>query len=278
VVLTHGLQPANEGPDNLWTGTGNSQAAHLIQIAMQGQGRDVNVLQYIWKGAFQGPRLPIRSSYVAARNYALDAGHQLASLLIGALGPNGNYTHKIHFIGHSLGTVVNTYAAKEFLKVEANVEKAQFTALDRPDHIDNIPGSTESGGWSGCIPSCFETVYGFDKTFFASQLPTQRLGEKLKIDNYYSLTGFAVGDVANGPVYNHPRLEHPGDLQLGNVFGVLDHSGVQEWYRWTIRANNPLSIDSTTCEGAEVTFSTRFAGFYNNSLNPCEKGWFWSIL
>ncbi|MDD4273674.1 MAG: MopE-related protein [Desulfobacter postgatei] len=47
-----------------------------------------------------------------------------------------------------------------------------------------------------------------------------------------------------------------------------NHSGVQQWYRWTIMQ------DSHYCDGLD--FINEPSGF-NSSLNPCKRGWFWSL-
>ncbi|TSC68000.1 MAG: hypothetical protein G01um101466_584, partial [Parcubacteria group bacterium Gr01-1014_66] len=52
----------------------------------------------------------------------------------------------------------------------------------------------------------------YNTDFFARTLPIGRPGLNLRIDNYYSRGGAGVGDVANGPVYNHPELINPNDL------------------------------------------------------------------
>jgi len=280
VVLTHGLSQI--GQTDFWTGTGDKEASSLVQRALGSGSAKVNIVQYVWQGALQVQNVPTGGDYVAAFNQARDAGFQLANVLIKALGVDGTYSHKIHFIGHSLGTVVNTYAAEEFLKKEPNIQGAQFTALDRPDHINKIPHCSSESATVFKIPTCygsnFRDLYGFDSDFFAAHLA--RFSPRLKIDNYYSLTGEGVGDVANGPTYNQ-SLDSPGDLgALLAVFGsdpgvFNDHSGVQQWYRWTIFPHDPLPNGPSVCNGK--TFS-RNLGAYNSSLNPCETGWAWSVL
>jgi hypothetical protein len=123
-----------------------------------------------------------------------------------------------------------------------------------------------------------EKIYGFNSDFFAMNLPISHHGLSLKIDNYYSLDSAGVGDVATGPVYDHPalvdsnRLDDPifGDEGFDN-----SHTGVQQWYRWTISPTNPFPQGQTVCSGA--TFTRPPSGI-GEALNPCQKGWYWSLL
>ncbi|MFN0170922.1 MAG: hypothetical protein ACKV22_31280 [Bryobacteraceae bacterium] len=281
VVLTHGWD--KKGATDFWTGTGERQAGSLIERSM---GKSVNILRYNWPGALTSTRIPDAAEYVEARQNVYDAGIRLANQLIEHLGKG--YSGKIHFIGHSLGSIVNTYAAATFLNQMPYVKDVQFTALDRPNHVDKLPfhdGFCPMGMSSQACDDFFVDHYGFDRNFFATILPVTRAG--LIIDNYYSLTGLTgVGDIANGPVYNHPPLVDPWSLGAGmeSVFNEAfanDHSGVQQWYRWTISPYDPLPPKDgqrKVCEGASFSSDYANRARYNASLNPCDKGWDWSIL
>jgi len=274
VVLTHGLskKSAFDGaPDSLWIGTNVKQAGALIS---QDVGSSVNIFHYIWEGGFQaGFTGPTENSYNAADAYVADAGANLAKELLKPENLGPNYTGKIHFIGHSLGTIVNAYAARLFLEKAVGVEEAQFTALDRPDHVKKIPG---------CI--AFPGCDGYDENFFAAifqdlQIKPSR-GLNLLIDNYFSTDGAGVGDETNGiNVYNHTELINPNDLddQIFDDEGLdNNHSGVHQWYRWTM---DPNELDDLF---AVCDFNTgeliNLNPFFDASLNPCNLGWKWSIV
>jgi hypothetical protein len=278
VVLTHGLQPVDDladAPLKLWTGFKPNGAAKLIYDQL---GNRVNIIQYIWTGAFKDKSLACVSidDYQEARLQTFNAGKVLASRLLEALGPG--YSQPVHFIGHSLGTIVNTYAARYFLTDAKLVTEAQFTALDRPDHVSRMCDYIGIGlPWDG---STIDAVWGFNKGFFASVLPMSKFE---KLDNYYSNPGpvisAGVGDEAIGFNDNY-SLNNPNDV--GDKFftdeavgGIVDndHSGVHQWYRWTIAPN---SIgDLPYCNGTTFINGPLWM---DASLSPCEKGWNYSIL
>ena len=180
VVLTHGLQPKSKcDPTQFWNELDNrpAQAGHLL-LEKFGYGA-VNIVQYFWPGACQqtGPfDSPVASGYIKARRNVYHAGEQLGQKLLDKLGDQ--YTGKIHFVGHSLGTAVNAYASRLFLTNAENVTDAQFTILDYPNRVSRIPFMSNKD----------ESLYGFDRDFFATVLPFDRNGLTLKVDNYYAKT------------------------------------------------------------------------------------------
>ena len=293
VVLTHGLQFISDSPfeddtvpfddTNLWIGMQETGAAKLIGDVTN---NTVNIIQIYWQDAFQVDGLgPDLSEYITARKYVTNAGYKLASQLKTLLG--ADYSETIHFIGHSLGTAVNAYAARSLLDEMPSIPIAQFTALDRPDNIWKIP------------PPPFESHEtlaernGFPGNFFACTLP-----ERVRLDNYFARNNFdgisnnwaGVGDLATGPFYNHDNLVDPHDLD-DTLFGGEtidnDHSGVQQWYRWTIDPNNSVFRNNyfdqqnvywaSFCESGEYPNDYVGAEGINPSLDPCRKGWYWSI-
>jgi len=334
IVLTHGLQPKNllneilcpsaTRADVLWTGlrehvTCNvdlKKASALIISQTPGPKR-VNIVRYVWEGAFQDTKTPDRVSYYWARTHVQDAAIFLAKDLLSLVG--NNYNKSIHFIGHSLGTAVNAYAANLFLKNALEVKQAQFTALDRPHHVNDIPRPFNTSE-IGCLAQkvlnpgissedfrtiCsgrFESAFGYDSNFFASLLQNIRPSclaatsgpcLDLEIDNYYALDGppslafnAGVGDKANGPVYNHaPHVEGLKDPKsVGGKFfehEAVDnnHTGVHQWYRWTIEPNNPVFTQENGsqnfCDPDTGAFDKPFT--FDSSLNPCRSGWYWAL-
>jgi hypothetical protein len=271
IVFIHGLQPDGNDWDDLWSCIGGCSSSVVHPAGDLVQSINANRLQFKWSGAFQpGGLFEQRSSYITARSFAQEAGIALAGMLRERLGPG--YTQKIHFVGHSLGTVVGANAASWFLTQTTGVSEAQFTALDRPDRIP----FTE----------------GFDGSYFASVLgPAMRPGLTFKLDNYWALGGLGVGDETLGfpsaKVYNHRRpsscpgcsagydsgLDEPNDI--GDYYfeseGTNNHSGVQQWYRWTM---NPNTVNPGTCNGSSWAKPSLFHG----SLNPCQNGFSWSLL
>ncbi len=289
IVLTHGLSSKSDKPrvpDSLWIGNNPDENARGASTLLSGKlkelNRDVNVLQFVWDEAFQvDGTVPVRSEYIAARNGAQNAGRLLANLLLEKLG--NDYNKEIHFIGHSLGTVVSTYAAGDFLGKALRVTKAQFTALDRPHYVHRIPGTT-----SLTDPDKFDRDYGFNSDFFAETLKyylASRSTLKLSIDNYFTYTRpEGVGAPANPAegilFYNHPELVAPDDVggkffDNENTAGYNNaHSGVQQWYRLTIKPELYKDIfGNPICNEAKFNKPT----LWDKSLNPCQIGWYWSV-
>lgn len=211
---------------------------------------------------------------------------------------------------------MNAYAASAFLQKAINVTSAQFTALDRPHHINKMPynnvmlsdnplgpltclaivaASTELDPGSICF-SRFEEIWGFDGDFFADNLQDIRPQGPLldlRIDNYFTrdinlfVGGAGVGDRANGEIYNH--LEPRGLVEPNQVGGLLfeedfnnNHSGVQQWYRWTIGPNSDIFTEQNSSElFCDNNFNSPWdipnTLLWGNSLNPCASGWYWAL-
>ena len=280
IVLTHGLQEGlDEGElpngNALWTGFSSDADSRGAGALLYDQLGDIyNIVQFVWDDAFQGAGGLSADAYTTARTYVSDAGVALASVLLNELGTD--YSQPIQFIGHSLGTAVNAFAASTFLGNASEVLDAQFTILDYPNHVDDIPR---------CDSQC-EDRYGFDEYFFAALLQPLQVGDRnLTIDNYFALdggTGAGVGDTVAGLAYNHlppSGLEDPNDV--GNLyfddearFGFQNnHSGVHQWYRWTI---DPNGFESGVCD-LDGTYNSPSV-FVDSSLNPCRSGWYQSLF
>ena len=169
IVITHGLQDGLDeeeeiNPLALWTGFSTDEdefdpvgAGHILQGLL---GNEVNIIQFVWEEAYQG-----LLGYSEAYQYTYDAGVALATQLISHLNAS-SYDQKIHFIGHSLGTVVNAYAARFFLSVAPNVATSQVTILDYPNRSPLTPPVAPQ--------------------FFAVQLQNLQIAHGLRMDNYYS--------------------------------------------------------------------------------------------
>lgn len=303
IILTHGLLPEGLPIEDVWTGNGEKQAATLIGNFLGDDVDQVNIVQYIWDEAFQpfdcnilglSATLPSAEGYLAAQRNVIYAGARLARLLADDLGPG--YARGIHFIGHSLGTAVNAHAARGLLDELPDVTRVQFTALDRPHHVMGVRSFGVPVRGICDLTAQQESISGYDANFFASVLPS-RPGLDLRLDNYFSLTGAGVGDEANGAfVYNHrpsvddpnvalPLVE-PNDVggryfEEENAIVVINnnHSGVQQWYRWTIDPNAEAFTRENLFNGPNcVGFFWERPPFFDPSLDPCDAGWRWALL
>ncbi|MEW5977851.1 MAG: hypothetical protein AB1898_18815, partial [Acidobacteriota bacterium] len=282
IVLTHGLQEDRVPHGNLvdeiaelWTGTGQKQATTLLQSFLTARSINANIIRVIWDGAFQtysASPIPTQYEYVKAREEAQGAGTTLGSALAIALGPG--YKQKVHFIGHSLGTVVNAYALTQLLATVTTIKEAQFTVLDFPHHIERIPLFRRDLGH-----------HAIPKDFFAGVFADILSGVSLRIDNYYAISFFSQGDeITKIPVYRQQYLVDPkdlGDSLFGDESGWTgvdnNHSGVQQWYRWTINPVEqfPDPRNISECPGV-LGFLKRQS--LSDTLNPCRTGWDLSIL
>lgn len=306
VVFCHGLEPRQFKATELWSCVKRGQCSdsnldYPVGDLLASLGA-VNVLQFTWTGAGQVFLDPDATEYIAARGFADEAGRGLAALLLGKLGPN--YRKAIQFVGHSLGTAVCGRAAVNFLSRATGVQKAQLTVLDRPDHIGILAMDPVS---RLLIYPDFERDYGFNADWLPALIkPVMRQGLDIRLDNYWSSTGAGVGDttrcLAGAKVYNRLRpIDCPGCrsdgrglLDPGRVggryfpdektFGLInnDHSGVQQWYRWTINPNHIAADargDGDVCHGSTFTSPLLLGDpIFPGALNPCEGGWHASLV
>jgi pimeloyl-ACP methyl ester carboxylesterase len=102
IVLTHGWNASPDDP-NGWV----TNMARQISLNVAGSP---NILVWDWTSAAKStPCLSWQADFVAAARQTPDQGFTLGAGLLSELGTN--YSQPIHFIGHSLGTLVNSYAA-----------------------------------------------------------------------------------------------------------------------------------------------------------------------
>lgn len=279
VVLTHGWSSTTDSLDSLWTRRHPNGGVAFINDNLQARGLRANVIQFVWSGAFTNSRgLPFRDEYVAARAHVEDAGRYLGEALRILLGDH--YDRPINLVGHSFGSIVSLRALHELLLEAPDVPHAQLTVLDHPDHVNKILPALDYLG-----PS-FQNRYGYRTTYFTDLLgavAALRPSTTISIDNYYadegslSSSGAGVGDeiaaVAGVRVTNR-FLENPNDVDdhFWEEAGVSNnHSGVQQWYRWTILADLSDVLGLVEfCSGSDWR-NRPFA--FDQSLNPCRGGW-----
>ncbi len=272
----------------------------------------LNIIQYVWDGAYSQSGMDA-AGYIRARRNVYNAGIRLGQELLQDLG--STYTGKIHFIGHSLGTAVNAYAIRHLLDNNF-VGTIQMTILDHPNRVDRIGVGGINGGDE--MSADGEKRWGFDHNFFATVLPEMDKDEykdKLFVDNYFAEGTFedskistaGVGTAISGKyVYNHlspammglaragTGLRNPnnvgqelfkGEDEMGVAYN--DHSGVHQWYRWTMwpSSSNYLSDVDFVCneDGNWIGDSVEnlpdlLKSDDSETLRPCGVGFAYSIL
>lgn len=203
VVLTHG-----------WASNPDVWALRMAR-AIWDRGIHVNIVAWDWEtvAAYHPPgrdrRLPPRVSQDTPAQ-----GLALGATLYDTLG--SNYSHPIHFMGHSLGTLVNA-AAINFLHDEIEYSNAARIRpafpWNNPIHVTIFDEAELATSIQDAIP--------FVAGSFIRSLPRRSVWA----DNYYSLFGFYHTNAVN--VF----------LQRGlNELPFLDtaHAYPMSWYTQTI--------------------------------------------
>lgn len=293
VVFCHGLQKPKFDSHALWScvsGCERSKIDYPVGTLLNtiAAPTAMNKLQFVWSGAGKGTVWA--DEYIRAWEFVHDASRRLADMLAKRLP--ADYDHPIQFVGHSLGSVVCGRAATQFLNSAAarKVSRAQLTVLDRPDHVGKLLNDSRFDH--------FEDRYGFGASFFPALLGGNLPAHvEFHLDNYWASTfpggvGDASSCVDGATTYNHTLpngLLDPGG-SLGpryfpheGVLGIFnDHSGVHQWYRWTIDPNTIAGVarDPQVCTGTIFTAPPAKPGLpkVNDTLDPCMAGWPISIV
>jgi len=296
VVITHGWQPTD-----LWTGGAPLDWVNEMGLAVRAAtDPKANVVLWIWKDAFF---TTLGSATASVANQGQQLGRQLLDWGVTSSTP-------IHFIGHSLGTLVNAYASDTF--TDKNIPVGQFTILDRPfgkaffgdvasRNIDPGPNADEILFQTllkeGSV-KFVDNYYGND-----SSLPTPAVG-----------TSFKRATASYERLYNgadHTRVHDIYDATIGGTTGCSPSGGFgcsiamegneglwSEWDPGTIVAktekfelkpvdwlNIRCSLDSgvTTCtEGSPAYFWNdtftipswaEYLSFDFKWLNPGDGDW-----
>ncbi len=183
----------------------------------------------------------VRQSNNTGAGWAEAAGEQLASRIM-SYDPNKQHNH--HLIGHSLGSVVVSEAARR-LRAE-NYKVVQMTLLDPVDgEVDrlyiNWRRNPEVHSWEGITR--VDSYWGNGETDWGIQLK---------------------GHPVNGAINTH--------ITEGNH---SKHKGVHEYYQETI---GNVAYDNTSTSYTDANGSVISApGFCKVSNNRfCRGGWYWS--
>jgi hypothetical protein len=186
IVLTHGWNPGDANSADFWP--------RIMAQAYNSNPdiKNVNIFYWDWTKAAQTGV----ANFSLANGMTYAEGKQLGEALLKTLG--NNYTGKIHFIGHSLGSQVNATAIDYLVLKGYSGDNIHDTVFD------------------GAEPDMIST----NKVFPTSQI-------KL-IDNYISQFGNLSDRAINVILQQKPK-----DLS-DIVTPVSNHSYPQEWYTRTI--------------------------------------------
>lgn len=225
-VLTHG-----------WLSDPQEWALPMAKaMALKGITANVNIVAWDWRGA-AGRRLPLPEEKTSTQGIAL--GQALQATVLGE-----DYAQPVHFIGHSLGTLVNRFTV-DYLRGESTGTQTQpraahpwpgfrphLTLFDEAE-LGHLVGPVELAGLvSGGNPVVRRLAelyvaknYGPDAPKWKRPIP-KTPDACVWIDNYVSAFGLAHDEAFN--VCLQFALGH-GPLNLS-----LGHSYPQQWYQRSV--------------------------------------------
>jgi pimeloyl-ACP methyl ester carboxylesterase len=229
VVMTHGW---NSDPNGWATGL-----AAMIQ-RYHGLAAPPNLVVWDWSARAKFPLVPL-----AMVDQACVDGEELGRALVAKLG--ANYSQKIHFIGHSMGTIVNRYACDyvhgrlrgSTSGWSASVTRPQVTLLDEAE-IASVFGAeviTSSAiamavaNWqAGLLVAAVKSAQNWK-----NPIPL----DAAWIDNYISAVGWKRSEAVNVCLLNPSLTLGPTPLQVPSQL-VAAHGYAHAWYRYTVGSSS----------------------------------------
>ena len=203
VVLTHG-----------WNGSPSDWAAYTAQIIQQRIGiNTVNIVAWDWSADAQSDFLHLTE--IAAKTPG--EGQALGADLVAALG--ANYSQRIHFIGHSLGTLVNAAGANYVHSHGFSWANTQLTLCDEAEIASGV-GANGLWQFTTTLPETAARLIQNTSTtepYWGQALPNQFSWA----DNYISACGLLHPEAANA-ILNYTYPDPVGDM---NTF-------LQEFYNF----------------------------------------------
>jgi pimeloyl-ACP methyl ester carboxylesterase len=242
IVLTHG-----------WTAHADQWTNVAKAITNINPKIDANILAWDWKEVADMPVLLIPE-------YAtMEEGVQLGEALYTRLG--SAFAQNLHLVGHSLGTLVNRYAADyvhgrsfngRFASPAWNPKNTHLTLLDEAELARLI---TAISGSVLILPTI--EIYGSEALDWKSPIPVDHGW----IDNYISAYGLPHRSAFNVLLDYGVSVKYPPPFHGNPIYNAAAHSYAVEWYLATIeRPSLPL---------AGFRHSAEF-----NSVDPVRSGKF----
>ena len=205
VVLAHGFASS----DGMWAGSGGFAESLAVQQP------STNIVAWNWADEAKYDGIPADwfPDLTSADLSSQDQGVFLAQSLVAALG--STYNSSIHFIGHSLGTMVNAKAIDMFAKADPSAG-IHDTLFDDGELANYVTGTIESN---------LEQLQWYNPHF--SSIPNDT--SNITIDNYLSLVGHvhqrAVNVILQQAITNAPDL-------------LAMHGYPVQWYQSTMGLTN----------------------------------------
>lgn len=248
VVLTHG-----------WNSSPEAWATNMAQLISANATTSANILIWDWTSASQStPCLSLQADFVGAARLTPDQGFALAMALRSKLGTN--YSHQIHFIGHSLGALVNGFAAIYLHHHGFAPTNTQITMFDEAEVATDLScpellNAVLFNQWNPLSP----------KPYYCHPLPRQFAWA----DNYITAFGLLHPDAHNVILTNGFPGNAANLINLGQKLANF-HSYPCDWYAETVSSNNSAmghqwSFEQGGFSGGRDT-NTVFRQSFNGSL------------
>jgi probable HAF family extracellular repeat protein len=236
VVLTLGFGETVQG-QNAWP----------IAMAkdLPGAGTAYNVVAWDWSADADTNNLPLSDSRTASQGAAL--GETLLTLF------GTNYTQSLHFMGHSLGTLVNSEAIT-VLNAHGMAAPVQDTLFDEASIANNIPGAAPA--------------------YPVNAIPTNSQGQAIpiaRIDNYVSSFGNVYSQAANFILQLDPSNPPPSvtDAAAFAEYIANFHNYPVTWYQNTLPGQSE--------QASPVGYAGAIEGSNFNPSNPVYQSGTYSL-
>jgi len=280
IVLTHGWIPLKFWEFDLapvFTRNGIEDWPTTMAVGLQAQGVTANIMAWNWESAATSPL----NKPGQAGSQTPGQGVLLGKALLNVLGPN--YSKPIHFVGHSFGTLVNSYAAtylqgtnfgngQEWSSTPWPATNMQMTLFDEAEVGADASFDLDSAGLAALADL---KVGFFEASSYYHPLPLNFAWA----DNYVSAFGLLKTNAANviltdGFPTNAPDLIH-WFYQLGSF-----HRYPCSWYSNTIQNEDisemgfKWSFEQAGLFSQAPTNGSVYVQFNNNSpWDLTQKDW-----
>jgi pimeloyl-ACP methyl ester carboxylesterase len=219
IVLTHGWNESSSG----WP----LEMANNIKLELG--ANTPNIVAWDWTAVAEG-------SLHSAASQTLGQGYALGTDLVAALG--SNYSQRIHFMGHSLGTMVNAKAANVVEGLGWSWTNIQMTLFD------------EASVESGILADSWQTATTLLQNDVNPNLTLQPVlpAQFAWADNYITAFGLIHTDAVNVILTNsYPIIDNSVIGDIANVIwknflteDIAYHNYSYVWYFNTVnQINNP---------------------------------------
>jgi pimeloyl-ACP methyl ester carboxylesterase len=219
IVLTHGWKDSSSN----WP----LEMANLIKLELG--SNTPNIVAWDW-------RAEANDTLTSATSKTLGQGYALGTNVVAALG--ANYSMRIHFIGHSLGTMVNAKAANIVHSLGFSWTNTQMTLFD------------EASVASGLMADSWQTATTLLQNDDNPQLILQPVlpAQCAWADNYITAFGLVHASAVNVILTNlYPVIDDTVLGDIGNIIwknfvtqDTIYHNYPHDWYFNTVnQINNP---------------------------------------